>query len=1233
MKKKSRMKSVLFLTALLLLESTMPFLSPVYAAPEAAFNSDSEAEAKDPVTFRKISIGSEEELLQFAKDCTLDTWSHGVEVSLTADLDMSEEDFEAIPTFGGIFEGNGHTIRGLLINKIGSAKGFFRYIQTEGVVRNLNLEGVVLSNGSGEQIGGLAGINYGRIEGCSFSGTILAQSQTGGIAGLNEATGIIISSRMDGDVSGDHFTGGIAGKNLGTISSCTNNSNVNTNNPQAKMNLEDLNIEQLNSTENLNSNTDTGRITGYSSGIVENCSNLGPIGYSHTGYNVGGIAGRQNGFLSGCSNQAAVLGRKDVGGIVGQAEPYLIMEYSEDKLQQLDSELDKMHDIINNSATHFTDNTSAVSTQLDTLTGNFRTAGDSVHTVMNSVVEFTNGSMGAVNDAGERIGDLTDGADNMLGELHNSSAYMKQATAQMQEAIDKLQSGSSASGTLADKVKQIMDLLSTDSNALSTASSNTTDTMDSLSASRTSLGTYADTLKNAVTGSTLSPADQTRLLGDITSAQTLLSGFDSMYPAVSQKATDAVSSISSYMDARSTALSPLAANISSSSISAAANSMEASKTYAQKGISQIEELKVQIVPCVDSLTQASDLLKGVSVSVTDPGTPPSVPVLSDALATLQNTEDTLNSSLTTTDTIIKLLNELIPYFEQSSDITAASIEYMKQAFASMTTGFSHVDNAVGTMQSTVSGMAQKPDITFPAFNSSGSAAIDTLFDSVSSAADTISLLNNIMKGLGDTAADDIKAINDQLQVILQLLIDVQNDMDTTDADDIIEDVSDTENYEHKEGKIANCSNNGAVEGDIDIGGIVGMMAQEYDFDPEDDINNIGKESMNFKYKTRAVAASCINRGKVTSKKDQLGGIVGRMDLGSVIQCQNYGAAESESGNYIGGIAGFSSSVIKNCYSLCSLSGSDHIGGIAGDGTDIQDCYSMVTIDSDGEALGAVAGSADGEIVDNYYVSDGLAGIDGIDYAGSALSLGYELFSQTAGLPSEFKILKLSFVADGKMIANLSVNYGASLSPDQIPEVPPKDGFYASWPDFNFSRITASATLEAEYIPWVTVISSEMTRADSGLPVFLAEGEFTPDATINVVSLDENADLPADRNILEAFHLSLNGLRSPDTKVHIRYLPSDSETTCEILVREKNQWEKVPFEEDGSYLIFTAGRDAKVAIVEKPKDATVLLLIIIIVAAVLIVLLTLGRKKKLPFLHTGHRKKRTAEEYPHTPDTD
>ena len=47
------------------------------------------------------------------------------------------------------------------------------------------------------------------------------------------------------------------------------------------------------------------------------------------GYNVGGIVGRQSGYLDGCRNTGTVRGRKDVGGIAGQLEPQVTLRYDE----------------------------------------------------------------------------------------------------------------------------------------------------------------------------------------------------------------------------------------------------------------------------------------------------------------------------------------------------------------------------------------------------------------------------------------------------------------------------------------------------------------------------------------------------------------------------------------------------------------------------------------------------------------------------------------------------------------------------------------------------------------------------------------------------------------------------------------------------------------------------------------------------------------------------------------
>lgn len=85
-------------------------------------------------------------------------------------------------------------------------------------------------------------------------------------------------------------TGGIAGRNEGTIEACINRGAID---PDANDDAQD-----------------TGGIAGRSSGTITGSVNHGEIGYPHTGYNVGGIAGRQNGSVVGCENYGSIGGAR-----------------------------------------------------------------------------------------------------------------------------------------------------------------------------------------------------------------------------------------------------------------------------------------------------------------------------------------------------------------------------------------------------------------------------------------------------------------------------------------------------------------------------------------------------------------------------------------------------------------------------------------------------------------------------------------------------------------------------------------------------------------------------------------------------------------------------------------------------------------------------------------------------------------------------------------------------------
>ena len=180
-------------------------------------------------------------------------------------------------------------------------------------------------------------MNYGSIENCKFTGNVVGDTDVGGIAGVNAESGEIRRCESSGNVIGNHSAGGIVGNNHGILNNCSNNGNINTYSTEVTYDLEDItmdNLEQINSTSNVAAHTDTGGIAGISDGKIYYCSNSGAIGYQHVGYNTGGIVGRlHQGYLQNCTNTGYVQGRKDVGGIVGQMEPFLEIQYLSDKLE------------------------------------------------------------------------------------------------------------------------------------------------------------------------------------------------------------------------------------------------------------------------------------------------------------------------------------------------------------------------------------------------------------------------------------------------------------------------------------------------------------------------------------------------------------------------------------------------------------------------------------------------------------------------------------------------------------------------------------------------------------------------------------------------------------------------------------------------------------------------------------------------------------------------------------
>lgn len=340
-------------------------------------------------TAETIHIASLKDLEKLSENCVSDIWSQDKIVILDKDIDLNDTDFTPIPTFGGVFFGQNHTIRGLDLEGGSDNTGLFRYIQESGEIRDLNLYGSAAADSTHSGLALLAGCNRGLISNCHADGNVAGGDDVGLLAGINEITGVIENGYAQGSVYGNHRAGGISGTNKGSILNGVNKCSVNTVTAKNDINISALTISDLLTTENITSVTDIGGIAGSSSGIIRACVNSGSIGYQHVGYNIGGIAGSQTGYIEGCVNYGVLNGRKDVGGIAGQMEPSSEIEYLEDTLDKLNEEFNKLHGLVRK----MTDDAGGTSDKLTARMDHLLTSVENTQNVISDITNQTSADM------------------------------------------------------------------------------------------------------------------------------------------------------------------------------------------------------------------------------------------------------------------------------------------------------------------------------------------------------------------------------------------------------------------------------------------------------------------------------------------------------------------------------------------------------------------------------------------------------------------------------------------------------------------------------------------------------------------------------------------------------------------------------------------------------------------------------------------------------------------------
>ena len=1081
-----------------------------------------ELNALIPDEIEEIKIGTTEEFLDFAEKCKLDTWSVNKKVILTEDISLLGVSFNGVPTFGGVFDGQGHSISDMAIKSDMSYVALFSNVQSTGVISDLNVKGTVIPAGSQIIVGGIVADNYGLLNNLTFEGVVSGDDYVGGIAGMNELTGNITNCSVTGYIKGVHFAGGVAGENMGNISKCINESAVNTTNVDTQITIDSMNTlnKVLSMIKNGESSSeearadittsDIGGIAGLSIGIISDCINQGLVGYEHVGYNIGGIAGRQSGYVYRCTNNAVIHGRKDVGGIVGQAEPYVTVDLSTDVAYQLNVAISELHDRVTTTLQDTKKQSNTITNRLNVIQQFTSSAIEDVRFIANETTDFANGVSGATSEAFSRV-------QYVMEESSKDDGLMDQTNAAIGNASD-------AASSLKDTVNDLgLEQYMSDPDKKKYQDAK--DTLEILASQ------YANLSRDAGTAYYNRYVEQHRGdYGDTTDLQySMPFGTD---VSTAEKLVESYNVTGTWRHSTDDRLFPDNNSTDDKDLNSAA--------------------------LADAEPKADAYAKAKYRSPVD-----------DQEGALAYTRD-LNDA---TEQVRSLTIYYLPFMAD-----AARGDALK-AMGAIESAADNLESAGDSARGIVKNLAGRGAISFPQFSAQYKAHTTSLADNMQGMNDNFGLLNNEMNSATGVIVDDLQDIADQFNVIMNLYTDAIDGVLEMDYSNTFEDVSLEEALICTDATVDKCINYGTVYGDIDTSGIAGTMAIEYDFDAESDVTGINDSKLNTSFISKCVLRDNRNYSTSEGEKSYIGGICGLQEMGTIIGCANYGNLKSNSGEYVGGVCGSSLSYIVNSRSKGILSGASYVGGIVGDGTNIRDCVSLVDIEDTESWYGAIAGhvSDEGEVRNNFFVSDELAGIDRISYSLKAEPVSYN----DNGIPYDITNLTVTYVVEdddleeGKeVIKKESKKFGDGLDEANYPKTNPKEGFYVTWDKPFVDSLRTDQVITATYHRFRTTIS-EANVGVSDDSVFqselLVDGSFKADDKL-VVERQNSFDVKNfttikdyDADTLKNYTTLKVTIPDDGAKEHqIRYRPNSK------VVEELGEYEVYLVTADGEELLEKTG---------------------------------------------------------------
>ena len=1100
---------------------------------------------------RQLTVGTAEELSVLAKRCTSDDYSRGLTVILTADINAAGQDI-SIPIFLGTFDGQGYRIYGLRLTRNASTLGLFSRVEQGAVVKNLVVEGEVAPSGTQSRVGGIAGENYGSIESCRFSGVVLGEDSVGGIAGRNGESGTISGCTAFGTVRGTQYTGGIAGENMGTLLRCTNAAAVNTvfsdeDFGAAEMEELESTIYSLLKNEKTAESavtTDTGGIAGYSSGVLQSCVNTGSVGYPHVGYNVGGVVGRQNGYTASCVNRGGVQGRKDVGGIVGQMTPDITLQPSED-LDTLRRELDTLQELIDRTLDDAQDASDTVSNRLERISGQADDARESADSLNTQLQSFVDGNVASVNELSLLIERYIDKAAPILEDLADASAEMETALEELRVLLRRADGMTGANETLLRKLKSFC-------TEMEAACKSMTAGMNALEQA------FARMANGPVLPDTAQLREDTAAL------------------------TAALAALNETVDQ---ALEEYGAT---GSVSAE------TQEQLQADLRTVFDCYSDVVDDLNDLLQSTDF---------DGLRDQNLAKLRRIVGYLETAARSLASATDHMGNAMGYLGSALNTAQELNRSVSGLLQQADRVLLAAERAASYTTRALERAEQWARELSEEEPITFSQLGDSYTESADALNTALNGMGNELDALNGELSSANTRLLADVRAVNQQMMRVMDQFIDLLEKAGNTQTDDIYEDISEESLRSAVRGKVLECANYSTVTADRNAGGIAGSMAVEFDLDPEDDLLPEDRSSR-YTYQTMAILLDCRSYGRVESRRSCAGGIVGRMDLGVVYGCGGWGNVSSDSGDYVGGVAGLSLSAIRSSYAKCTLSGGRYVGGIAGSGCRVSDCTAMVELADCTQSGGAIAGEITEDYSGNHFVSDSLAGVDRVSLVGKAEAVSYDALMADGSLPEELRHMTLRFVADGQTLRSLRFAYGDSFPQSTYPQAPEKEDCYLRWDREELNDLRFDTVVTAVYEPYITALASENARGDR--PVLLAEGRFQEGDRLSAEPI--SPVISGYDTLVEAWSVELP--EDGQSTHMLRWLLPEADGGYTVLVRDGENWAPSESEVIGSYLRFELPEDGTFAVVPAARPAWQLwATAALAMAAGVILALCLNKRKK------------------------